>query len=619
MYVRDLEGNEFALQATTTVSVERNGNQELSCSILPNKVNRQFITAFSEMWEIVDHDDVTYKVIYAKPQGKGELPTVQVKAIPLFFDTFERLRIYDEYNEHMTAQEFFNLVFSGTVFDVVIVDSFSAIQWEGIGKGSTRLEMFKEGLSRYKAEFRIEGNTIYLETQIGRDTSFMYRHRLNASNITKEIDASALYTYARGYGDFEEGDEANAALIREYRSPLADIIGERHAPPIYDGRVTQASTMDEALKELVDNSLQVSVSADVHDLRKQGYPLAQPMLGDRVFLMDERIDLKEEVRVQDMTITKDWKGNVVDLNITMGSSSLSKRHQSSMRSVITNVEDILSGRKQLPYNALDAAVQRATKALQSAQTELEFGQGIIAKDPNDPNRLVIFNSAGLGISVDGGNSFEEAVTYLGINTNLLTAGQIKTNNIQIIGEDDLFYWDGNGLSAIDTVDPNKRVDLRAGLLSIKHGAIEIERPDGYVVMNNGLLDNEFMLQPTSPSFTNNNVQIDGYWFRTSVDYPTDCNAFFYKHQSRYLKIRVALYTDDANAGARLSVHQVGGGMPLLSQTVSYETDPENPSDKTMTIDLGVPDGSQKGVYIRLNSGVAGTNAYGRLLKAWLEL
>ncbi|WP_326314088.1 phage tail protein [Halobacillus sp. HZG1] len=204
MYVRDLEGNEFAFQATTTVSAEKNGNQEFSCTVFPNKVNREFINNLTEMWEVVDHDDVPYKIIYAKPQGKGDSPKVQIKAIPLFFDTFERLRIYEEYNEHMTVQEFFEVVFSGTGYEVVIVDSFTAIQWEGLGKGSTRLEMFKDGLTRYKAEFRIQGDTIYLERQIGRDTSFMFRYKLNASNVSKEIDASNLYTYARGYGDYEE-------------------------------------------------------------------------------------------------------------------------------------------------------------------------------------------------------------------------------------------------------------------------------------------------------------------------------------------------------------------------------------------------------------------------------
>ncbi|WP_062513915.1 phage tail protein [Halobacillus sp. KGW1] len=618
MYIRDLEGNEYPVQATISISSEKNGNHELSSTVMPTIVNRHFINDLSEMWEIVDHNDVDYKIIYAKPQGKGELPTVQIKAIPLFFDTFDRLRIYEEYNEHMTALEFFNLVFADTGFEVVIVDAFAAIQWDGLGKGSTRLEMFQDGINRYKAEFRLEGNVVYLETEIGRDTSFMYRYKLNASNISKEIDASALYTYAKGFGDYEDGEEAEAGLIREYRSPLTDIIGERHAPPIYDGRVTQTATMDAALKELVDNSLQISVTADVHDLRDQGYELAQPMLGDRVFLMDERINLDAEVRVQSMNITYDWQGSVIDFSITLGSSSLVDRHQSNMRSVISNVDDILAGRKQLPYNAMDAAVKRATQALQSAQTELEFGPGIIARDPTDPNRLVIFNSAGLGVSVDGGESFENAITYLGINTNLLTAGAIHTNNIKIVGDDQLFYWDGNALSAIDANNPQRRVDLSPGLLDIKHGAIKITRPDGYTVINDGTLENEFALQPTSPPFTSGNVSIQSYYYTTTFSTPQDCDAFFFKHQSRYVKFRVVVFCDDG-AGGRISLHEIGNGGDLLGQASRYWTSESEATENpiTITIDLGVPDGSQRGIYMRINTN-PGDRAKGRLLKAWLE-
>src|SRR5690625_4577395 len=108
-----------------------------------------------------------------------------------------------------------------------------------------------------------------------------------------------MWKYEIGYGDYEDVEDGgweNANLVREYTSPLASVIGIRHAPPIKDGRITSQSTMDNQLKTLVDESLKISVSADIHDLRRQGYPLAQPELGDRVFLIDERIGLDEEDR-----------------------------------------------------------------------------------------------------------------------------------------------------------------------------------------------------------------------------------------------------------------------------------------------------------------------------------
>src|SRR5690606_32406341 len=127
---------------------------------------------------------------------------------------------------------------------------------------------------------------------------------------------SELWTYAKGFGDFEEGDETNAKLVREYTSPLASIIGIRHAPPVYDGRVKDAGTMDATLKDIVDNSLKISVSANQHDRTDQNYSIDQVQLGDRVFVIDERINFSEEVRAVHQTVTRDWRGKIIDKSIT---------------------------------------------------------------------------------------------------------------------------------------------------------------------------------------------------------------------------------------------------------------------------------------------------------------
>src|SRR5699024_3488743 len=142
----------------------------------------------------------------------------------------------------------------------------------------------------------------YIETLIGRDTGFMYRYRLNASNIVIEHDANNYFTYARGYADYGDGeggeDWQDAKLIMEYTSPLADIPGSgiREAPPIKNGNITDPDYLKELLIKLVDESLQISATATIHELRDQGYDQAQPVKGDRVFLIDERIGFNEEIR-----------------------------------------------------------------------------------------------------------------------------------------------------------------------------------------------------------------------------------------------------------------------------------------------------------------------------------
>src|SRR5690625_1021066 len=334
----------------------------------------------------------------------------------------------------MSAMACFTLIFDGSGYNFVLVDSFEAVQWEGFGEGDTRLTLFKNALNRYGAEFRIQGNTVYIEKVIGRDTQFQYRYRLNATNIVQENDATAYYTYARGYGDYGDGeggeDWQNAKLIREYTSPVAGILGIREAPPIKNGNITTVETMDEQLKTLVDESLKISVSATIHDLRKQGYALAQPEMGDRVFIIDERIGLDQEIRVNDLSVTKDWMGNILDSSVTFGTEGLSKRRQASINTATKNINDILSGRKTLPFSALDAAVKNATRALQNTQTQLDFtGNGIIARDKENPNYLTIFNSAGIGVSEDGGNSFVQAITGRGINASAIVTGSLVADFI----------------------------------------------------------------------------------------------------------------------------------------------------------------------------------------------
>jgi Prophage endopeptidase tail len=448
-YVIDLTGEEYPLKAAITNDGEVNGNQILSATIEFNDVNKAFIHNIGELWRIVDHDDVEHVIKYCRRRGVGDKMAVDIKGVPVFFDRLDNDRIYERIDKHMTANEAFTRIFENTGFTFVLADSFAAVDWEGFGDGETKLESFKRAIERYKCEFEIIGNTVYLRSQIGRDTSIMYRHKLNASNIVQEIDANELWTFARGYGDYGDGeggeDWRDAKLIREYTSPLANILGIRHAPPIKNGNIKDPAFMDAQLKTLVDESLKISVSATIHDLRKQGYPYAQSQLGDRVFLIDERIGLNEEVRVVAQSITRDWKGDVVDINITFGSQSIVKRHQSSLQTAIKNITEIIEGRKKLPFDVLDNAVMEATKALTRMQSQLQITENgsLLAVNRDNPNELVIFNAAGIGVSDDGGNTFPNAITGKGVVAEAIYGNYIFGVNIASANGDGWFHVSGS--------------------------------------------------------------------------------------------------------------------------------------------------------------------------------
>lgn len=201
-------------------------------------------------------------------------------------------------------------------------------------------------------------------------------------------------------------------------------------------------------------------------------------------LIDERINLNDEVRIVDISIKRDWQGNVLDLSLTFGSEGITKRHQSNINSAVGKITDLLEGKVKLPSSVLDNAILQATKALQAARTQLEFSDnGILAIDKSNPNYVTIFNSAGIGVSEDGGATFRQAMTGEGINTDLLTAGSVHTDKIKIVGKDNLFYWDGDAINAINANDASKFIKLSSNGLEIQNGMITVKGQAGTTIID----------------------------------------------------------------------------------------------------------------------------------------
>src|SRR5699024_361396 len=148
--------------------------------------------------------------------------------------------------------------------------------------------------------------------------------------VTKSVDASGFVTHIKGFGNFgnEEGEDSsnddyftNAKLRREYTSPLAKVVGKYEGKPIVDGRVTDKETLDKMMIEAVEKSLEISIEGNLHDVRSI-YKEAVPLIGDRVFLIDERINLEQEIRIQSLKQTFDVNDKLVNCEVTFGSESI---------------------------------------------------------------------------------------------------------------------------------------------------------------------------------------------------------------------------------------------------------------------------------------------------------
>lgn len=419
------------------------------------------------MWEI-NYENIDYKIIHIKKQTRGNGFYLEVRAKPLFYWDFDKSIIHPNFNGSMTAVACFTRLFEGTGYNFSIINPSPAVSWEGFGKGSTRLELFKRAIDRYNYEFYIEGKTVYLRHLIGNDTNFMYKYKLNASNVSENIDASGMFTHIKGFGNFEEGEEdyySNAKLKREYTSPLADVVGFSEGKPIVDGRVSVVETMDAALIKAVEESLAITIEGTLHDVRKMGYVAAVPLKGDRVWLHDERINLEREIRLHSVTTTYDEKENITACDVTFGSQSIRDRHKSNLNAMAQAISDLLDGKIELPYDILAPRAKEMLEKLMSVDTELVLDNGIFAVDPNNPNNIVGLNSAGWFISTDGGATAETIATAEGILANSITSGELLTHLVRIVGAEGFMWMDGDEFVAMNPLDDTQfvRINPKTGL------------------------------------------------------------------------------------------------------------------------------------------------------------
>lgn len=618
-FIRDLEGEEYYLQGTIKHEQELNGDERIDMDIPYTKMNSIFMDQQSDlkMWVIL-FENKEYRIISSKQQGLGKKYTISVTAVLYILDYLKTHRVYERIDASLTTKEAFDIVFNDTPYTYVTVDTAYSERFEGIGEGETKLEIFKTFIDRYGYEMKIVDKVVYLYNQIGNDANFEYRHKVNTQDISKEVDASEMYTYMRGYGDYrEEGGEEEtttettnsetssgyqktsvkviendneedvtkkAKLKREYTSPLAAIIGIREGPPIMNANITKQETMDKQLKEAVESSVNISFTADIYDMSRHGYRFQHAELGDRVFLVDERIGLDTEIRVVKIDREINNEGYVTNVEITFGSANLADNYSSNLSTAAKDIQDLIAGRKKLKFDALDVISQSMVKKILNTSSELAFdSNGIHAVEKSNPNNQMTLNSSGLMLSTDAGNTAKTAITAEGIIADAITAGSIWTENVNVIGPKGYMSIIGNELVSIDPNSLSRTVLSPTGL--------NITRPDGAIYMVNGVpvLD----LEVQKNTYHNSNVEWNGRVFLTSQTEPQIFEYFYTQHKSRYLNVSYAMSWDRDNAssvgGVEIIVEEFG--KDDNNRTANYKVISKNTDGEVfgvIQIDLGVP-------------------------------
>ncbi|UXV43459.1 phage tail protein [Staphylococcus simulans] len=609
MYIRDLQGNEYTLFTDFEHTDELNTNDSIRMKIPYDKLHGEFLSQTTDLehWIIGDIVGINeYRIVYSKKITKGNSFYVDIIANPEVIERLDELRVYKRYDEYFEDVRFFNLVFADTPFTVVINETMGSIAWEGVGDGESKLSMFKRGIKRYGFEFEIVGKVVYLKKKLGNDTNYEFRYKLNAANIVKETDSQEFFTAIKGYGNYEqdEKDIDGKALLKDtYISPLASVYGEKWAPPLRDGRVKVASTLRKEMERIVDESLKISFSADIYDLSRQGYDYQHTVLGDCVFLVDERIKEDVEVRVVKKEVKYSAKKEIIDLKLTFGTTSMTDAYKSSLQTTVKDFSEIMAGRKALPFAALDIVSRSMVSKIQNTSSELLFDDtGIHAIDKKNANNIVTMNSSGWMLSTDGGRTAKTALTAEGIVADSITTGHLNTQLVTVVGKEGYFFIDGDMLMAKDPDSLSQTVLNPKGL--------QITRPDGGVYMVNGI-PNVSMEVQKNPLYCPS-VEFDGINYRTKETEFQTFEYFYASHDGRYLVVSfaagLAWDSEDASSTVSILLEEFGEESKGIKAVKTFDFKKGDPDIfSTITIDLGVPTYRNMRFYLKFKKGTGGFN------------
>ena len=609
---RDYTNNEYPLLATKIHTSELNGQDDLELKIPQQKNNNLDLLSIDKLWEF-DYNNITYKAVNVKRQTMGNSFNLNVRAMPLFYWEFSKSIIHENHDGSHTANSAFRTVFDGTGFNFVLIDFSPAVSWEGFGKGANRLELFKRLLDRYNYEFIIQGRTVYMHHRIGNDTNFMYKYKLNASNVSSTTDASEYFTHIKGFGNFEEGEEDyfnNAKLKREYTHPLADVVGKWEGSPIVDGRVTQTPTLDEAMAQAVEESLAVTIEGTLHDVRKI-YDIAVPVKGDRVWLHDERINLEQEIRLHKIVTTYDEKDNIIACDVTFGSQSIGERHKANINSLSKRFADLLTGKLKLPIISLEQIGMDMINAIHAASSEIVFGDfGMMAISKTNPNHVFGVNSEGWYISQDGGNTPKTIATAQGIYADALFAGTLwLTNDMNIESADGYLNVTGSNFIMRSKTNSKNAVEITPEGVTI-HGF------DGREFIVDGIMRGQQVAN--IQRFNDGEIVMDrgGRNMLTYTIQPHNVYAVWDRFKGRYLTLSgVANVAEGGtNTTARIYIRVVealvSNPAVLYEEWKFIDRDLNNPSRYSYNILLdlqsfygSIPDYRQVNLYIQIQGDV----------------
>jgi len=453
---KDINNNEYVADTEIKLTEGVNGEKSLTGTIyFGNDVKKSLAKGWTMMFNNEEYAVVTFR--YNDTDN-----TVSFSAVQMFFYTLSIKAFHEKWNGSHPLNEYLNAIFKDTGYSYNNETSTAAFEKENWGL-KDKLALFNDIINQISAEFEVQGKTVYIKDKIGFDLSTVVRQGFNLSTAEIETDNSSFATYGVGYGAHDNVDDQNSPRLSvEYYSPLYDMykakFGAIEAEPVDDERYTVADNLLAAVKSKVDNSWSLAITVSLLDLQNAGYPYAMASAGDSITIVDESLGFEDEVRIIKVVSSYNINGERISVDVTCGDLTMAQTQSASSSVATSTITDIINGNSVLPDAWFSEQMQLATNSILAARTELKFtDQGIIAIDTTDHNKMVILNSAGIGVSTDGGHTFKTAITAESIDGQNINIKNLNASNI--IGG----VINGIIYNTVDD-DTNFRITLQKGMM-----------------------------------------------------------------------------------------------------------------------------------------------------------
>ena len=425
---KDISNNEYVADTEIKLTEGVNGEKSLTGTIyFGNDVKKNLAKGWTMVFNNEEYAIVTFR--YNDTDN-----TVSFSAVQMFFYTLSVKAFHEKWKGSHPLNEYLNAIFKDTGYSYNNETSTTAFEKENWGL-KDKLTLFNDIINQISAEFEVNEKTVYIKDKIGSDLSTVVRQGFNLSTAEIETDNSSFATYGVGYGAHNNvDDQTSPRLSVEYYSPLYDTykdkFGAIETTPVDDERYTVSDSLLAAVKKKVDSSWSIAITVSLLDLQNAGYPYAMASAGDSITIVDESLGFEDEVRIIKVVSSYNINGERISVEVTCGDLTMAQTQSASSSVATSTITDIMNGNSTLPDAWFSEQMQMATNSILAARTELKFtDQGIIAIDTTDHNKMVILNSAGIGVSTDGGQTFKTAITAESINGQNINIKNINAANI----------------------------------------------------------------------------------------------------------------------------------------------------------------------------------------------